>query len=86
MSNRDIDITVAPYAPDVFIVWAITRGRHTPIASCGSAAHAEIVQAALQLMAREAPDTLAGTLSLLPRTCVPCAHEPIPEPLTNEQP
>ncbi len=85
MSNRDIDITVAPYASDVFIVWAITRGLHTPIASCGSAAHAEIVQSALRLMVREAPNTLAGTLSLLPRTAVPSAHEPIPGPPVQEQ-
>lgn len=73
-----VEVKVAHYADDVFVVWVNTRGRHTPLASGGTAGHAEIVQAALNLLVQQRPEMLSAALDALPRTCVPCAHEPIP--------
>lgn len=74
MSTTPIAVSIASCAEDVFIVWANTRGTHTPVASCGSAAHAGVVKAALVRFAEQQPEMLLAALEALPRVAVPTAY------------
>lgn len=71
MNEPTFNVTVTHQSHTLHIVAIRTRGRHSPIASCGSADRAEIVRAALQEFAASHGDELAAALDASPLCAVP---------------